>query len=1175
MRNRFIALALLSTCAFVTTITRPGAHAGDLAPQHVMDRAAAAGTVSVIVEIGGMAPTPEHQLSHSSAVAGQRLNIRQGQADVRRALRGLAHRVRHEYASMPYMVIEVSPDALRVLGAMRGIVTRIEEDIDLHPLLVESVPLVQAPTAWAAGGDGQGTVIAVIDTGVDRNHPFLHGKVVEEACYVRGADGAGGAGECPNGLDSQLGLGSAQPCPSCTHGTHVAGIAAGNGGPPANVAFSGVAPGARLMAIRISSAAGPASASDVLAGLERVYLLRHTYNFAAVNMSLGVPGFGRVTTCDDLLPAMTTIIQNLKAAGIATVIASGNDGFANAVSFPACIGAAVSVASSDDGSSGVMLDTVSYFSNVAPFVSLLAPGQWITSSVLPGGDYGAGRGTSMAAPHVAAALAIMKQVAPAGSVTQFVDALRSTGVATVDAPSIERPDAQGTTVPRIRIADALAALPTVRFAAATFSVPEAGTATITVTRSGLLADGATVHYTTTNGTALGGTHYTPASGTLTFNAGEASRTFTVATSDNPLVNPDRTVNLTLGSPNGLLLGVPSTAVLTIANNDEGGVLAFAASNVQIAENGGAATIEVVRSGANLAGGVTVRFATTNGTAIAGSAYTATSGTLTFPAGATSATFTVPILDNTVFGGDRTFQVTLSSPGGGATLATPATASVTIQENDTPGSFQFSSATYAATEGGPAASITVTRTGTNLAGGVTIAYATSDGTATAGTDYTAKSGTLTFAAGVTSMVFTVPIANDAIIEPAETVNLTLAVPAGSPALLGAPTSAVLTIQDDDGPGFRFSVASQSVAEGGSASVVVVRTGSLTTPASVDYQVAGGTASGGGVDFTLANGTLSFATGQASKTIVVPTVNDTLFEGPETIVLQLANPTGGATIGTPASTTLTIIDNDTAGTVQFGAAAYSVAENVPGGSINLLVTRAGTNLASGIVVSYTVTGGTATNGVDYTLANGALTFGAGQTSLPIPVLIHNDSAPEGNETVAVTLSSSQATLGANRVTTLTILDDEPALTFSAAAYTATEGTASMAIPILRAGPTPAGTTVTCQSVAGGSAVPDVDYRAVNTTLTFAAGSRMVTCTVPLLNDTVVDGPRTINLALSVPPTSPGMLGAPATAVLTLNDNDQGGTIRFGAATYTVAEGGPRASRCSVPARTWPVRSPWTTR
>ena len=175
-----------------------------------------------------------------------------------------------------------------------------------------------------------------------------------------------------------------------------------------------------------------------------------------------------------------------------------------------------------------------------------------------------------------------------------------------------------------------------------------------------------------------------------------------------------------------------------------------------------------------------------------------------------------------------------------------------------------------------------------------------------------------------MVFTVPIVNDAIIEPAETVNLTLAVPAGSPAVLGAPTSAVLTIQDDDGPGFRFSVASQSVAEGGSASVVVMRTGSLTTAASVDYQVAGGTAAGGGVDFTLANGTLSFAIGAGVEDDRRPDRQRHLFEGPETILLQLANPTGGATIRTPASTTLTITDNDTAGTVQFGAAAYSVAE-----------------------------------------------------------------------------------------------------------------------------------------------------------------------------------------------------------------------------------------------------------
>ena len=156
--------------------------------------------------------------------------------------------------------------------------------------------------------------------------------------------------------------------------------------------------------------------------------------------------------------------------------------------------------------------------------------------------------------------------------------------------------------------------------------------------------------------------------------------------------------------------------------------------------------------------------------------------------------------------------------------------------------------------------------------------------------------------------------------------------------------------------------------------------------------------------------------------MPTVNDTLVEGPETVVVTLSNPTGGATLGAPAATTLTITDNDTAGTVRFSAAAYSVPEHVAGGVYNLLVTRTGTGLASGIAVNYTVTGGTATNGVDYTLANGTLTFAAGQTSLPIPVLIHNDADVEANKTVVVTLSSATATLGLVSVATLTIVDDE---------------------------------------------------------------------------------------------------------------------------------------------------------
>jgi subtilisin family serine protease len=1152
MKGRLFALVVLSICLVAVSAAQPDPPR--LTPQHVMDKAVAEGRVAVIVELGGAASAPEHLLSNAGAVAVQRQNISLAQADVRRALRGLAHRVNHEYTSLPYMAIEASPDALRMLEAMRGVVTRIDEDIRLYMSLAESGPLVQAPTAWAAGFDGQGTVIAIIDSGVDRNHVFLSGKVVEEACFVTG-------GGCPNGLSTQTGPGSGVPCTGtdCFHGTHVAGIAAGLGGPPPNAAFSGIAKGANLMSVLVFDSTGSASFSDILAALQRVYDLRGTRNFAAVNMSLGLPATPFFSTCDTTqpAPALKMVIDNLRAAGIATAIASGNDGFTNAVSFPACISSAISVASNDDGSFGTTVNQVSDFSNVAPFVSLIAPGKWITSSFPPppAANFQTIAGTSMSTPHVAGAFAVLKQASPNASVTDLLNALRNTGLSTPDVVSAQRPGAKGTVMKQIRIADALGTLGTVQFDSATYSVSESGIATITVTRAGSLAGSATVNYATSNGTALAGTHYTATSGTLTFGPGDESVAFTVSPIDNTVVNANRTVNLTLSNATGATLGSPSSAVLTINNDDNGGTIAFGAATGDVAEDGGSVAIPVVRTGTNLASGVTVQFSTLNGTALAGVGYTTTSGTLTFGSGETALTFNVPIINNTLLEGNKTFQAKLSNPLGGGTLGTPATTTITIHEDDTAGTFQFSSPAYAVTEGTALAPIAVTRTGAHLAGGIRIGYATSNGTATAGLDYTAAAGTLTFAAGVTSMTFNVSIINDVLFEPDETVNLALNVPAGSQAVLGAPANAVLTIHDNDAPKVQFSVAAQSVAEGSVASVIVTRTGGVNVPVTVDYQVAGGgTATGGGVDYTLANGTLSFAVGQISATIPVPTVNDTLFEGPETIVLQLANPTGGAVLGTPVSTTITIIDNDTPGTVQFSAAAYSVAENVASGFFDLTVTRTGTNLASGIVVNYAVIGGTATGGgIDYTLADGAITFAANQTSLPIRVQITNDILPEGNETVIVKLTSSTATIGAIGTTTLTIVDDEQALSFSAGAYSVTEGTPSIAIPVLRSGPTTTVSTVTCQTVAGGTAIVDQDYKAVSTTLTFAVGATMVNCMVPILNDTLVDGARTVNLALANPlGTGNPQLGVLKNAQLTINDNDQGGTVKFGAAAYTVAEG-----------------------
>jgi hypothetical protein len=359
-----------------------------------------------------------------------------------------------------------------------------------------------------------------------------------------------------------------------------------------------------------------------------------------------------------------------------------------------------------------------------------------------------------------------------------------------------------------------------------------------------------------------------------------------------------------------------------------GALQFSAPTYNVNENGGTATVTVTRAGGST-GSVSVNYATSNGTAAAGSDYTAVSGTLTFADGETTKTFTVPIANDAAVEGNETINLTLTNPTGGATLGGQTTAVLTIQDDDAaqPGVLQFSTSAYSVNENGGTATITVTRTGgSNVP--VSVSYATSNGTATAGSDYTAASGTLTFAAGETSKTFTVPIANDAAVEGNETINLTLTNPAGG-ATLGSPNTAVLTIQDEDAaqPGvLQFSTSAYSVNENqGTATITVTRTEGSNVAVSVGYATSNGTATAGG-DYTAVSGTLNFAAGETSKTFTVPITNDSAVENDETVNLTLSSPTGGATLGSPATAALTIHSDDTSGqpvtvTLQQGVNGYA--------------------------------------------------------------------------------------------------------------------------------------------------------------------------------------------------------------------------------------------------------------
>jgi subtilisin len=421
----------------------------------LQNRVQAEGTARVLVELrlGRGAFVSEGRLDRATAAA-QRRDIKDKETRVLARLGSKQHRVTRRFSTVPLVALEVGSDALRELENADGLVDRVVEDDIVYPSLGTSVPLVQGDRLWAQGYDGTGEVVAVLDTGVDSSHPFLSGKVVEEACYSSNVSPQSTT-LCPNGQEEQVGSGAGVNCSlalfGCDHGTHVAGIAAGYGA-PAGRTFSGVAKGASVMAIQVFSRFdrfqdcgffAPCVAgwsSDVIAGLERVYLLRDQYSFASANMSLGEGSFS--STCD--LQPYKPIIDNLRSVGIASVVASGNDGSANAMSAPACISSAVSVAST------TKTDGVSYFSNVTPFLSLFAPGDPIQSSV-PGGGYASFQGTSMAAPHVAGAWAALKQAAPSASVDTVLAALQQSGKPITDFRN-------GVTKPRIQLLGALARL---------------------------------------------------------------------------------------------------------------------------------------------------------------------------------------------------------------------------------------------------------------------------------------------------------------------------------------------------------------------------------------------------------------------------------------------------------------------------------------------------------------------------------------------------------------------------------------------------------------------------------------------------------------------------------------------------------------------------------------------
>ena len=348
-----------------------------------------------------------------------------------------------KFKYIPYIAMTVDVKCLDYLEQDPA-VKSIEEEIIAKPLLEYSNPVIGSAAAWEKGFSGAGQAVAILDTGVDSTHPFLKDRVVSEACYSTATE-SDQKSLCPGGVTGETGPGSSMPpAGSSDHGTHVAGISAGQS--YEGTEFSGVAKDASIIGLQVFLGGGfdpddPnkslqyfAKDVDIISGLERVLELSTSFNIASANMSLGGgSGSSGNDYCDDVNPAAKAAIDNLRYVGIATVIASGNESRTNGQSWPACYSAGINVGSTDvkNPDNSYSTDNVSSFSNSSPVLNLLAPGQKINSSVFEG-KFDKYSGTSMAAPQVAGAWAVLKSKVPRASVDQVLSALVTTGKSVVD-----------------------------------------------------------------------------------------------------------------------------------------------------------------------------------------------------------------------------------------------------------------------------------------------------------------------------------------------------------------------------------------------------------------------------------------------------------------------------------------------------------------------------------------------------------------------------------------------------------------------------------------------------------------------------------------------------------------------------------------------------------------------
>ncbi|MFY0594761.1 Calx-beta domain-containing protein, partial [Roseivirga sp.] len=641
----------------------------------------------------------------------------------------------------------------------------------------------------------------------------------------------------------------------------------------------------------------------------------------------------------------------------------------------------------------------------------------------------------------------------------------------------------------------------VAFSSTTSSAAEStSSANLAVSLNSASGATVTVNYAVVGTATGGGTDYTLADGTLTFNPGDVTKNITIASIiDDALDENDETVIVTLSNPTNAGLGTNTQHTYTINDNDATPTVSFNTTASNGAESVSSADLQVdlsAVSGRN----VTVNYTITGTATGSGTDFTLANGALVISAGDANNNITIgSIVEDALDEVDETVIVSLSSPVN-ATLGSNTQHIYTINDNDATPTVAFTSATSSGAESTSSANLQVALSAVS-GQNASVDYTVTGTASGSGTDYTLNSGTLNFTAGdATEDITIASIIGDALDEDDETVIVILSNPVNL--TLGTTTQHTYTILDDDtSPTIAFTSTTSSAAESVSSANLQVALSSVSgRDVTVSYTVTG-TATGLGTDYTLADGTLTITASNSSNNITIAgIIEDVLDEVDETVIVTLSSPTN-ATLGTNTQHTYTITDNDAEPTVAFALATDAQTEDQPSQDVQVSLSAVS---GKTVTVNYAVTGTATAGGTDHTTTGGTITFNPGDQNFQQQIVgIVDDLLDEENETIILTLSSpSNATLGGQTTHTYTITDNdaEPTVSLSVdnSSIDEASGTATLTATLSAV----SGKNVDVTIGYSGTAINGTDYNSnASTTITINAGSP--SATAPVIITPVNDG------------------------------------------------------------------------